>query len=65
MSRPSFQMLSCNEGLKADEDWMSANCRKNSLRLGSAPLTNSAMCPPRFANLLTKVHIKYGVTAIG
>ena len=41
---------------------MHRNCLKNSCRSGSASPTNPAPLLLAFANLLTKDHIKYGVT---
>jgi len=46
-------------------DLVGASYCKNSLRSGSAPPTNPAIRPSGFTNLLTKGHIKYGVTGIG
>ena len=41
---------------------MRGNCRKNISRSGSTPPTNPAALLPPFANLLSKGHIKCGVT---
>ena len=57
---PTFQLGS--RYLACHMTNMQINCRKNSSRSGSAPPTNPATLLQRFANLLGKGCIKYGVT---